>query len=386
MKKKKILYLSISRLPTEKANGLQTIKMCEYLASHYDIELMYPKRFNKINSNILYYYNCIKKFKITEVKTYDFKYRNFILLKDFINNYNYKIHIVIYFFNILLQIRKKNFDYIFIRDYYLLYLFYKFKIYLNNIIFEVHSIPKNKLFSKIISNILCTIFISKINFNKYKIKNNIKSILLPDAAEIRELKYTAWIEDKYKFKNNINIAYIGKVQAKGYKKISFFLESIYDFFINNETNIRLLIIGDSLNNLDPQSKSYCEKLVKKNKLKFINHIKYRNLNKIYSIIDVACIPYQKNDHTEYASPLKIFEYISYNKPILTSDVGDTLNILNYENAYIYKENEKLSLINNLIDIEQNFPNKLKKYNFNLSLQYSWEKRCNLLYNYLENEC
>lgn len=383
MKKKKILYLSISRLPTEKANGLQTVKMCEYLASHYDIELMYPKRFNKINSNILYYYNCINKFQITEVKTYDFKYRNFILFRDLINNYNYKFHIVIYFFNLLLQIRKKNFDYIFIRDYYLLYLFYKFKFNLKHIIFEVHSIPKHKLFSKIISNILCTIFISKKNFNKYKIN---KSILLPDAAEIREVKYTAWIENKFKFKNYINIAYIGKVQAKGYKKISFFLETIYDFFLQNETKIRLLIIGDNINNLDNQSKKYCEKLVKKNKLKFINHIKYTNLNKIYSIIDVSCIPYQKNDHTEYASPLKIFEYISYKKPILTSDVGDTLSILNHENAYIYKESDKQSLINNLRDIEQNFPNNLKKYNSNLSIKYSWKKRCNLLNNYLKNEC
>lgn len=386
MKKKKILYLSISRLPTEKANGLQTVKMCEYFARHYDIELMYPKRFNKINSNILYYYNCINKFQITEVKTYDFKYRNFILFRDLINNYNYKFHIVIYFFNTLLQIRKKNFDYIFIRDYYLLYLFYKLNINLDKIIFEVHSIPKNRLFTKIIEKILCTIFISKKNFDKYKSNIKLKSILLPDASEIREITYSSIIENKFKFKNYINLAYIGKVQAKGYKKISFFIESLYFYLNSNNSKIRLLIIGDSLTNLDYKSQTYCKKMLIDNKLKFIDHIKYRNLNKIYSIIDIACIPYQKNNHTEYASPLKIFEYIMFNKPILTSNVGDTLDIFNKNEAYIYEENNHQSLVDNLKNIEINFPNNLKKYSSDLAFKYSWKKRCKLLYSYLENEC
>ena len=52
---------------------------------------------------------------------------------------------------------------------------------------------------------------------------------------------------------------------------------------------------------------------------------------------------KKNIQTQYASPLKIFEYINFHKPILTSDIGDTLNILNFEEAYIYQENNINSL-------------------------------------------
>lgn len=386
MGKKKILYLSISRLPTEKANGLQTIKMCEYLNRHYNLDLLHPKRSNNIHSNINYYYSCDKKFEINQINTYDFKYRRYKILNNFINNYNYKIHIVLYFFNILKDIKKKNFDYIFIRDYYLLYLFYKLNINLDKIIFEVHSIPKNRLFTKIIEKIKCSIFINKKNFDKYKSNINLKSILLPDASEIREVIYSSIIENKFKFKNYINLAYIGKVQAKGYKKISFFIESLYFYLKSNNSKIRLLIIGDSLTNLDYKSQIYCKKLLIDNKIKFINHIKYRNLNKIYSIIDIACIPYQKNNHTQYASPLKIFEYIMFNKPILTSNVGDTLDILNENEAYIYDENNYQSLIDSLKSIENNFPNNLKKYSSDLALKYSWEKRCELLYRFLEDEC
>ena len=48
--------------------------MSEYLNNHYEVELFYPKRSNKIIANILFYYDCKKKFKITPINCYDFKY------------------------------------------------------------------------------------------------------------------------------------------------------------------------------------------------------------------------------------------------------------------------------------------------------------------------
>ena len=95
----------------------------------------------------------VKKFKITPINCYDFKYRNYFFLNNIINNYNYKIHVFLYFLKILKEIKNRNYDYIFVRDYYLLYLFYKFNYNLKHIIFEIHSLPKGKLFSNIIKNV-----------------------------------------------------------------------------------------------------------------------------------------------------------------------------------------------------------------------------------------
>ena len=371
-------------MPTEKGNGLQTIKMSEYLNNHYEVELFYPKRSNKIIANILFYYDCKKNSRLHQLIVMILNIE-IIFLNNIINNYNYKIHVFfLYFLKILKEIKNRNYDYIFVRDYYLLYLFYKFNYNLKHIIFEIHSLPKGKLFSNIIKNVFCLIFINNKTYEKYKKIINTKKIVLQDAAEVRNIVYNDRIENKFKFKNYINLAYIGKVQTNGYNKISFFIESIYKYFQENKSKIRLIIIGDDIKNFDPSSRVYCNQLIKQNKLKFINHVKYRNLNKIYSFIDVACIPYQKNIQTQYASPLKIFEYINFHKPILTSDIGDTLNILNFEEAYIYQENNINSLFKNLRDIENNFPNNFKIYNSKLAQEFSWEKRCSLLFNCLEN--
>ena len=69
---------------------------------------------------------------------------------------------------------------------------------------------------------------------------------MQDAAEVRNIVYNDRIENKFKFKNYINLAYIGKVQTNGYNKISFFIESIYKYFQENKSKIRLIIIGDDI--------------------------------------------------------------------------------------------------------------------------------------------
>ena len=120
----------------------------------------------------------------------------------------------------------------------------------------------------------CLIFINNKTYEKYKKIINTKKIVLQDAAEVRNIVYNDRIENKFKFKNYINLAYIGKVQTNGYNKISFFIESIYKYFQENKSKIRLIIIGDDIKNFDPSSRVYCNQLIKQNKLKFINHVKY----------------------------------------------------------------------------------------------------------------
>ena len=153
-----------------------------------------------------------------------------IFLNNIINNYNYKIHVFLYFLKILKEIKNRNYDYIFVRDYYLLYLFYKFNYNLKHIIFEIHSLPKGKLFSNIIKNVFCLIFINNKTYEKYKKIINTKKIVLQDAAEVRNIVYNDRIENKFKFKNYINLAYIGKVQTNGYNKISFLLKVFINIF------------------------------------------------------------------------------------------------------------------------------------------------------------
>ena len=70
---KKLVYIANARIPTEKAHGIQIMKMCEaFSAQVVDVELVLPRRLNRIKENPFDYYGVKKNFKITKLPTIDF--------------------------------------------------------------------------------------------------------------------------------------------------------------------------------------------------------------------------------------------------------------------------------------------------------------------------
>ena len=65
----KMLYIANARIPTEKAHGLQIIKMCAAFARKLDVELVVPFRLQaklmKQVADVYDYYAVEKKFVIT---------------------------------------------------------------------------------------------------------------------------------------------------------------------------------------------------------------------------------------------------------------------------------------------------------------------------------
>ncbi len=68
----KIVYIAFSRLPTEKAHGLQIMKTCEALANRgTEVDLVVPIRRNHIPDDPFEYYGVEKNLKLTRVPTAD---------------------------------------------------------------------------------------------------------------------------------------------------------------------------------------------------------------------------------------------------------------------------------------------------------------------------
>src|SRR3989338_7599122 len=67
----KFLYIAKVRLPTERAHGLQIMKMCGEFAKLADVELVVPRRLNPIKDNPFVYYGVNKNFKITRLPVLD---------------------------------------------------------------------------------------------------------------------------------------------------------------------------------------------------------------------------------------------------------------------------------------------------------------------------
>ena len=88
----KIVYITNARLPTEKAHGVQIIKMIEALSSlNNEVILISPKRIqNEIShkTSVFNFYNVKNSFKVTRIK----KFNSFLL------GINYYLYSLISFF------------------------------------------------------------------------------------------------------------------------------------------------------------------------------------------------------------------------------------------------------------------------------------------------
>lgn len=64
----RLVYIANVRLPTEKAHGIQIMKTCEALARQgVEIELVVPRRLNRLKDDSFMFYGVEKNFKITKV-------------------------------------------------------------------------------------------------------------------------------------------------------------------------------------------------------------------------------------------------------------------------------------------------------------------------------
>ena len=78
----KILYITNVRIPTEKAHGIQIIKMCEAFSNYnIKVELVLPTRKNiKFKDiNLFKYYSIKENFKLKKI----FKNYNFRIVESF---------------------------------------------------------------------------------------------------------------------------------------------------------------------------------------------------------------------------------------------------------------------------------------------------------------
>jgi len=76
----KIIYLANFRMPTERAHGVQTMKMCEAFAkAGLEVELVLPRRFTSIKANPFDYYAVTQNFRIKKLPVLDLIPLDFIL-------------------------------------------------------------------------------------------------------------------------------------------------------------------------------------------------------------------------------------------------------------------------------------------------------------------
>jgi len=376
----KILYISNSIIPSRTANSIHVMKMCQAFADNgHEVVLLAPdnkSKYEKKVQDVFDYYGVRKIFKIKKLWYPDLKVGTFF----------YSLAIFLY----LLFNRK--FDLVYGR---FLYGCYFATLLGNEIIFESHApiyeehkftqkvlnlLIKNKNFKKlvVISQALKNMYLENTNLHDSSIK-----VVHDGADQVESFSYKSKLFGK---KENLKVGYVGHLyKGKGIEIIESIAEKVSE-------DIEFHIIGG----VEKDIKQWKEK-IKSNKVFFYGYVSHSKVTQFINSLDVCLLPNQRVvlahgavgggiNISGYTSPLKLFEYMSHKKAIISSDLPVLREVLNETNSLLVEHDN----IDNWIKAIEKLKNisvreKIATKALNDFYFYTWKNRASNIITRLNNK-
>ena len=358
-----IWYVCDSVLPSQKANGVNIVKMCEAFSQvGHNVTLILPSHVNN-NDSIVDYYNIKHSFNVV-----------YIPIK------NRKGWLYLYGLKIYLLCKKNiyNIELVYSRFPFSLFLILRLK---KNIIVELHGeIWKTGLLNNIATRVLLkSKYLKKIVFispemktiyeNKFSNIFNKKTLLehYYSAAEGFSVNNKFSLNGKY----GINIGYVGSFNKGRGLELIFELARVFSEF------------GFHLAGAPEKELSNYE-IDKYPNVHYYGHLSHTKTSEFRNSCDILLAPYQEEvripsgiNTVAFMSPIKIFEYMASKKPMIVSDLKALRNVLDEKCAYLCSPtniNEWKDKINFIISNQEEAQKVAINAFEKLINNYTWEIR------------
>lgn len=372
----KIYYIANYRFPTERAHGIQVAQTCQALVkAGQEVVLLIPNRQTSETGDIFSYYNLTERFMVKKLPVIDF-------LDRWPNKFTFILESLTFSFSILFYLLKNyQNDYIYSRDQFSLFLlkfWSKFKLF-----YEIHNFPKRlnfwhqSLFKKlkfiVISNGLKTELA----------KNNISSadiLVAPDGVNLEDYivnkpkdelrKKLSWPQDKK------IVVYTGQFYAwKGVdtllaaaKKLP---EVIFYFIGGKEKDLLEL-----------------EKKINQKNVVLISQQPHSKIPDFLQAADLLVLPNtaQEKISSHYTSPMKLFEYMASNIPIIASNLPSIREILSSDSAYFFQAEDSDNLAEVINQVLSDYSSALAKTQAAKAKvkKFTWQTRAQSILNFIKH--
>ncbi len=363
----KVFYIANIRLPTEKAHGVQIMKMCEAFAVHgHEVTLVVPCRFNHIKEDSFKYYNTKSNFKIKKLPTVDLIFLG--RAGFWIQSISFSVFVLIY------ALFKKE-DFIYSRDELPLLLLSFLK---KNIIWEVHM-PRYRIVAQLLLKRIDKIVAISQGLKDFYVKKGVLPEHIFVAHDGVDLDDFAIVAQKEEVRSSLNIPndkpvimYIGRLDKwKGVDVLLKASESLKDAHV--------VVIGEG-EELERFKMEYKDVV-------FLGLLPYRDLAYNQQAADVLIIPNSGKSKISrlYTSPLKVFAHMTSGIPIVASDLPSLREVLSEQNAMLVESNNVNSFTNGIQSVIRENSKALqraKKAQEDVR-QYSWNKRVQGIINYIK---
>ncbi|MHB1330552.1 MAG: glycosyltransferase family 4 protein [Minisyncoccota bacterium] len=367
----KILYVANVRIPTEKAHGIQIMKMCEAFAKNgNEIELIVPWRINTISEDPFGYYSIDNKFEIRRIFSLD-------LVK--FGRIGFVIQSLTFALSSFFCTLFSSADIVFGRDELPLFL----SSFNKKVVWETHT-GSYSLVTKLLLK-RCTAIISITQGLKdFYVKNGVNAdniFVSPDAVDLEQFDIDASQTDARK-----------KLNLPLDKKIVLYTGHLYDWkgantlarsakFISSD--ILVVFVGGTEKNV----KDFRDTFGAQSNILILGKKPYEDMPMYMKAADVLTLPNSpvNNVSSLYTSPMKLFEYMASGRPIIASDLPSIREVLNEGNALLVKPDEPKLIAEGITKILSNstFAEHISKRSYSDSKMYTWEKRAESITSFIK---
>lgn len=407
---KKIVYLTGTRFPTNKASGLQICKTCEgFAANHTDVMLFYPRR--KLSKTVppqkdlLESYGIEKAFHIRPLFNADvFILENILPGKLF--SFLYTLHAFLWGMFAAFKAQREKAALYYTRDIAIAVWLGLFNLPLA---FEAHAAPgrlEKKLLPLLAKKpgfraLVIMAALLKPVYQKLGIPAD-KTILShhgfsPDHFSAVPDRETCRKRLELPMDKKI-IGYIGKFKSVGKDKgVAGLVQMTADFQSPGGSPPLLLCVGGPLSAVPDYLRRAEELKIPETQLKFVGHVPHVNIPLWMGACDILLLPLTPSFMENIgAMPLKLFEYMAATVPVVAADLPPIREYLVHrQNALLVDPKDPSAMAAAVSEIltDPEFGRRLAVQARNDVEKFSWEYRActlikalNLVDRHLDNEC
>ena len=346
---KNVALIVYGRFPTEKAYGSHLIDVANgFISNKVEVSIIYSKTSNDktiFESPESYY--TTEKIKYVETNNFDFtKLGFFKILPNIIKKVLWSVGA--YFWSRSLKSTLRDYDTIWSTNPNTLICHTNSS---KTIIYEKHGAGKKiqKVILKQLSKFNNVYFVgtTRTSFKELSNLSKSKSIYLTNGVKLSEYKNSKINTQT----NKLNVGYIGMLETyekdKGVKDAFQQIKKLPD-----EHKIKVTLIGGPKQKLDEIVNEFKDSKIE---FSYSDKIPKNKVPNAMKKLDIGIVPYPEETHmTNYASPMKIFEYAASNTVVLASDIKSNLELKDTDLGILYYEagnfddfrNKLLLLINN----------------------------------------
>jgi glycosyltransferase involved in cell wall biosynthesis len=341
----RLAYITNVRLPSERAHGHQVSAVCDALVQlGHDVTIFAPFRRNIVTDNYWTYYGADPRVKIEHLGSFDPIQSPFLPGVAGLFTLNFLLRRAL-----RTTLRVDQFDLLYTRSPALLSALIKTDI---PVILELHQLPRRnrRLFVKQCNQcriVACLTSPMRDVLLEWGVLPE-RLIIAGDAVDLARFAEPISREsarEQLKLQTErLVVGYVGRLKTLGMEKgVSSLLKALKDLHDSHDF-FGLVVGGPESDRLEYQQMSDRLGLTASEVL-FTGEMPATSVPLALAACDILVMPFPDVPHYRlYMSPLKMFEYMAANRPIVTSDLPTVRDVLSHETAVFCKPGDTQSLV------------------------------------------